>query len=160
MNADEFAGKVVLITGGARGQGRSHALAFAERGADVAICDRCADSDSIGYPLGQETDLAETKRLIEARGRKCVSGKVNTADRVAMDAFVVKVQHELGGIDIAVANAGVSGWAPITDHPQALWDEIVGSNLTGVFTTIAAVAPGMARARIRADRHHLLDARP
>lgn len=144
MSSDEFAGKVVLITGAARGQGRSHALAYAERGADVAICDRASDSAAIAYPLGTEADLAETKRLIEALGRKCYSDKVNTSDRVALDAFVASAEAALGGIDIAVANAGVSGMAPITNHPQAVWDEVIGSNLTGVFNTIAAVAPGMA----------------
>ncbi|GAA4816995.1 mycofactocin-coupled SDR family oxidoreductase [Tomitella cavernea] len=144
MQADEFEGQVVLITGGARGQGRSHALAYAERGADVAICDRCADSEAIGYLLGTQSDLDETKRQVEQRGRRCVAGTVDTGDRAAMDAFVALVQQELGGIDVAIANAGVSDGAAITDHPQALWDEVVGSNLTGVFNTVAAVAPGMA----------------
>lgn len=144
MSTESFAGRVALITGGARGQGRSHALALAERGADIAICDRCADSAAIRYPLGTEAELAETKRMVEALGRRCVSGTVNAADRAAMDAFVARAEEALGGIDIAVANAGVSGTAPITDHPQAVWEEVVGSNLTGVFNTIAAVAPGMA----------------
>ncbi|MDJ0359837.1 mycofactocin-coupled SDR family oxidoreductase [Rhodococcus sp. H29-C3] len=144
LSTDEFAGKVALITGGARGQGRSHALAFAEQGADIAICDRCADSESVGYPLGTEAELAETKRMVEELGRKCFSGRVDTSDRNAMNTFVSQAEKELGGIDIAVANAGVSSAASITDHPQALWDEVIGTNLTGVFNTLAAVAPGMA----------------
>ena len=144
MSTNEFVGKVAFITGAARGQGRSHALAFAEQGADVAICDRCEDSASVGYPLGTSAELAETKRMVEELGRKCVAGKVNTSDRDAVDAFVAQAEKELGGIDIAVANAGISAMASITDHPQALWDEVIGTNLTGVFNTVAAVAPGMA----------------
>lgn len=144
MSAEDFTGKVAMVTGAARGMGRSHALAYAERGADVAICDRCEDSDALKYPLGTEADLAETKRMIEALGRKCFSATVNTSDRAAIDAFVAQAEQELGGINIAVANAGVSGSSPITDHPQKVWDEVIASNLTGVFNTVAAVAPGMA----------------
>ncbi len=53
MNSLEgsFEGKVALITGAARGQGRAHAVAFAERGADIVICDRCENSDVVAYPL-------------------------------------------------------------------------------------------------------------
>ncbi|WP_024795570.1 SDR family NAD(P)-dependent oxidoreductase, partial [Tomitella biformata] len=144
MSADDFAGKVVLITGAARGQGRSHALAYARAGASLVLSDRCSDAAAIGYPLGTEADLAETVRLAEELGAKVFSAAVNTSDREAMDAHVAEGEAALGGIDIAVANAGVSGMAPIIDHPQAVWDEVIGSNLTGVFNTIASVAPGMA----------------
>ncbi|MGZ4524572.1 MAG: SDR family NAD(P)-dependent oxidoreductase, partial [Mycobacteriaceae bacterium] len=85
---DDFQGRVAFVTGGARGQGRSHALAFAERGADVVICDRCEDSPAVAYSLGTEDELAETKRLVEAKGRKCIAAKVNTADRDGMNALV------------------------------------------------------------------------
>ena len=144
MSGEEFAGKVVLVTGAARGMGRSHALAYAKAGADLALCDRCSDSEALAYPLGTAEDLAETVRLVEEQGAKVHSATVNTSDRAAMDSFVAEAEANLGPISVAVANAGVSGMAPITNHPQAVWDEVVGSNLTGVFNTIAAVAPGMA----------------
>lgn len=140
-----FDGMIALVTGAARGQGRSHALAFAERGADLVICDRCGDSEGVAYPLGTEEDLAETVRQIEALGRRVISAKVNTQDRSALDELVARAEKEFGKVDVAVANAGVSAMAPITDHSQAVWDEVVGSNLTGVFNTVAAVAPGMAQ---------------
>lgn len=140
-----FVGKVVLMTGAARGQGRSHAIAFAERGADVVICDSCTDAAGIGYPLGTEKELAETARLIEATGRRVISQKVNTEDRSTLEALVAQAENEFGKVDIAVANAGVSAIAPITDHDQAVWDSVLGANLVGVFNTVAAVAPGMAR---------------
>ncbi|WP_072809740.1 mycofactocin-coupled SDR family oxidoreductase [Rhodococcus zopfii] len=139
----EFEGKVALITGGARGQGRSHAVAFAERGADIVICDRCENSDGVFYPLATDDDLAETVRLIEATGRRVIAEKLDTADRGALDALVARAADEFGRIDIAVANAGVSVAAPVQMMPQNMWDEAISSNLTGVFNTIGAVAPGM-----------------
>ncbi len=140
-----FDGKVALVTGAARGQGRVHALAYAERGADVVICDRCEDQPGVGYPLATEDDLTETVRQIEALGRTVISEKVDTRDRGALESLVARAERELGSVDIAVANAGVSGMSPITGHSQEVWDDVVGSNLHGVFNTLAAVAPGMAR---------------
>ncbi|GAA2390585.1 mycofactocin-coupled SDR family oxidoreductase [Gordonia cholesterolivorans] len=140
---DDFSNRVALVTGAARGQGRAHAIAFAERGADVVVCDRCADSPAIAYPMGTEEDLAETVRLVEATGRRCIAVKADTADRAAMEALVVRAENELGRVDVAVANAGVSGTSPITEASAAVWEEVIGSNLTGVYNTLAAVAPGM-----------------
>ncbi|MGW0019208.1 mycofactocin-coupled SDR family oxidoreductase [Rhodococcus sp. NPDC003382] len=140
---NEFEGKVALVTGAARGQGRSHAVAFAERGADVVICDRCENSDAVFYPLATDDDLAETVRLIEATGRRVIAEKLDTADRGALDKLVARATDEFGRVDIAVANAGVSVAAPVQVMPQNMWDEAISSNLTGVFNTIGAVAPGM-----------------
>lgn len=140
---NEFTNRVALVTGGARGQGRAHAVAFAERGADVVICDRCEDSREVAYPLATRKDLDETVRLVEATGRRCIAVKADTADRSAMEALVSRAEAELGRIDIAVANAGVSVAEPVQTMPGSVWDEVIASNLTGVFTTIAAVAPGM-----------------
>ncbi|MER2208502.1 MAG: mycofactocin-coupled SDR family oxidoreductase, partial [Rhodococcus sp. (in: high G+C Gram-positive bacteria)] len=146
MNSLEgsFEGKVALITGAARGQGRAHAIAFAERGADIVICDRCENSDVVAYPLATEEDLKETVRLVEATGRRCIAVKADTADRQAMDALVARAESEFGRVDIAVANAGVSVPAPITSMTSAQWNEVISSNLTGVFNTVAAVSGGMA----------------
>ncbi|MGB3302848.1 mycofactocin-coupled SDR family oxidoreductase [Gordonia sp. (in: high G+C Gram-positive bacteria)] len=140
---DDFTNRVVLITGGARGQGRSHAIAYAERGADIVICDRCEDTETVPYPMATKEDLAETVRLVEATGRKCLAVQANTADREAMTALVAQAEAEFGKIDIAIANAGVSAGAPMGELPGALWDEVIASNLTGVFNTLSAVLPGM-----------------
>lgn len=139
----EYSGRVALVTGGARGQGRSHAVEYARRGADVVICDRCADSDSVAYPLATMDDFAETVRLVEDAGGGCMSEVLDTSDRTALTALVERATAEFGSVDIAVANAGVSVASPVQDMPTAMWDEVIGSNLTGVFNTIAAVAPGM-----------------
>ncbi|CAM2979598.1 SDR family mycofactocin-dependent oxidoreductase [Williamsia muralis] len=142
---ERFDGQVALITGGARGQGRSHAIAFAERGADIVVCDRCEDSPSVAYPLATEADLDETVRLVKATGRQCIAVKADTADRPAMDALVGRAEAELGRIDIAVANAGVSVAASVQSMTEQQWSEVISSNLTGVFNTVGAVSPGMIK---------------
>jgi SDR family mycofactocin-dependent oxidoreductase len=139
-----FAGKVALITGGARGQGRSHALALAERGADVAICDRCADVDAIPYPMATPTDLEDTMRTVEATGRRCMAGVVDVRDAEALGAFVASVEADLGPVDIAIANAGISAITPISTITSAEWSALIDINLTGTYNLIRSVAPGMA----------------
>ncbi|WP_018178857.1 mycofactocin-coupled SDR family oxidoreductase [Jongsikchunia kroppenstedtii] len=141
---DDFAGRVALITGGARGQGRTHALALAERGADIVICDRCADSPSVPYPLATPEDLAETERLVTERGRRCIAVQANTADHAAMVDLVARANAELGSVDIAIANAGVSVADSVVQMSPEVWNEVIASNLTGVFNTLSAVSPGMA----------------
>ena len=92
----QFAGRVAVITGGARGQGRSHAVELARQGADIALVDRCADLGTVTYPLATPSDLAETVRLVEAEGRRCVSAVADVRDLDAMIAFVDGVVDELG----------------------------------------------------------------
>lgn len=140
---DDFTDRVALVTGGARGQGRAHAVAFAEHGADVVICDRCADSDAVAYPLATEEDLDETARMVEATGRRCLAMRADAADRAAMEDLVAQAEARFGRVDIAVANAGVSAAAPVQNMPETLWNEVIASNLTGVLNTIAAVTPAM-----------------
>lgn len=95
--------------------GRSHALALAEAGADIAICDRCENSDAVGYPLATEDDLAETVAMVEKTGRQCISAKLDVKDRAALEAFVAETEESLGGIDIAITNAGISTIALLPD---------------------------------------------
>src|SRR5258707_14967315 len=66
-------GKVVLITGGARGQGRSHAVTYAREGADIVLSDICAPLPGVVYPAATPADLAETVRLVEKLDRRCLA---------------------------------------------------------------------------------------
>ncbi len=142
-----FEGRVAVITGGARGQGRSHAVEFARLGADVAICDLCHDLGSVGYPLATAEDLAETVRLVEGQGRRCVSTVTDVRDLDATLAFVEQARDLLGSVDILVANAGVSSLGSICTLGAAEWSETIDTNLTGVFNAMRAVAPHMRRQR-------------
>ena len=69
----QFEGKVAFITGAARGQGRSHAVRFAEEGADIIAFDLCAQMDSVAYPMSSPEDLDETVNLVEKTGRRIVA---------------------------------------------------------------------------------------
>lgn len=141
----QFAGRVVVITGGARGQGRSHAVEFARQGADVAVCDLGHDLSSVGYSLGTPDELAETARLVEEQGRRCVSSVADVRDLGAMVAFIDRAAAELGSVDILVANAGVSTMGSICTMDARQWSETVDTNLTGVFNAMRAAAPHMRR---------------
>ena len=68
--AGRVAGKTALITGVARGQGRSHAVALAREGADIFGVDLCAQVDSVAYPLSTTDDLAQTAKLVTGTGRR------------------------------------------------------------------------------------------
>jgi SDR family mycofactocin-dependent oxidoreductase len=142
-----FEGRVAVITGGARGQGRSHAVELARLGADIAVADLCHDLDSVGYALSSEDDLAETVRLVEAQGRRCVSAVADVRDLDATLAFVAEARDALGSVDILVANAGISTLGSICTMDAAQWSETIDTNLTGVFNAMRAVAPHMRRQR-------------
>ena len=142
-----FVGRVALITGAARGQGRSHAKELARLGADVAVTDLCRDLDSVGYPLSRPDDLAETVRLVEEQGRRCLSAVADVRDLEAMVELADGVRSELGSLDILVANAGISTLGSICTMDAAQWSETIDTNLTGVFNAIRACAPHMRRQR-------------
>ena len=143
-----FDGRVALITGGARGQGRSHAIALAKEGADVAVCDIAAQLPDVVYPMGTAEDLEETARLVEKEGQRCLTGVLDVRDLDALEAFVAETATELGTVDLAIANAGISGTGTAIDAMTSeQWNEMIGIDLTGVFHTIRAVVPGMKAGR-------------
>jgi NAD(P)-dependent dehydrogenase (short-subunit alcohol dehydrogenase family) len=102
-----FDGKVVFITGAARGQGRSHAVGFAEEGADVIAIDICAPVPTARYPLATPEDLAETVRLVEARDRRIIARQADVRDGAAVKSALDEGVAALGRLDVICANAGV-----------------------------------------------------
>jgi SDR family mycofactocin-dependent oxidoreductase len=135
------AGKRILITGAARGMGRSHALRLAQEGADLILVDICQSLPQIEYPLATEADLAETARLVRDLGRRCVDRVVDVRDEAQLRSAVDDGVGELGGLDGAVANAGVLTVAPWDRTTADQWRTVVDVNLIGVWNTCAAAIP-------------------
>lgn len=100
-------GKVAVITGAGRGQGRSHAVHLADEGADIIALDICADIDSNEYPLATPADLDETAKLIEKSGQRVVTAAVDVRDRAALKVAFDDAVAQLGGLHVVVANAGI-----------------------------------------------------
>jgi SDR family mycofactocin-dependent oxidoreductase len=138
-------GQVAIITGGARGQGRSHAIHVAREGADVVVCDICHDLDAVRYPMATPDDLEETVRLVEKEGRRCVAVHADVRVWEEVKAVADRAIEEFGKIDILLANAGVMRMNPIQDHTPDQWRDVVETNLTGVYHAMHAVAPHMIR---------------
>src|SRR2546421_9140488 len=104
---NRFQDCTVFVTGAARGMGRAHALAFAREGARLALCDACRQYKTVPYPLAQPEELASLAAEIEQMGRSVLVAQVDVTNLAAMQALVERAQHELGPIDIVVANAGL-----------------------------------------------------
>ncbi|WP_028985040.1 mycofactocin-coupled SDR family oxidoreductase [Sporichthya polymorpha] len=139
-------GKVALITGAARGQGRAHALRLAEEGADIIAVDVCAQLETVPYGLGTPDDLAETAKLVEEHDRRVITRQIDVRDLPGLQQVVADGVAELGGLDIVVANAGIGSFAPLWELTEQQWDEMIGVNLTGVWKTVKAAIPTMIEA--------------
>lgn len=127
----EVEDKVVLITGAAHGIGREAAARLAERGARLALIDRDAEGiERAASEIGAEPFVAD----------------VGEGDSLA--GAIAAVRRRFGGIDVAIANAGVSGRpAPVTQLDDAEFERVVQINLLGVWRTLRAVLPDVIERR-------------
>ena len=139
-------GRVAFITGGARGQGRAHALALAAEGANVVVADAPRPMN-LTYPLGTEDDLRGTAKEIEELGGLCLPIVLDVRDAAAVSAAFEETVSSLGSLDILVANAGVVSTGPLEQVTDEIWRQLVDTNLTGVFHTLRAAIPVMRRQR-------------
>lgn len=139
----KFDNQVVFITGGARGQGRSHALAFAREGADIVVCDSVAPIDTVPYRMPRKGELEETARQVGELGKRCIAVEVDVRDPSGLTSLVERSLDELGRIDVCLANAGVATYGAIAEMEVDKWQTMVDINLTGVFHTLRAVLPAM-----------------
>ncbi|NIH82248.1 mycofactocin-coupled SDR family oxidoreductase [Amycolatopsis viridis] len=140
-------GKVAFVTGGGRGQGRSHALAFARAGAKVAFCDFTGSFDHTAYAINRPGDIAETEKLVKAAGGECLAIEADVRSLPEMERAVGEIVERWGRLDIAVANAGIDSYTPVQAMTAQQWQDTIDVNLTGVFNTIRAVSPRMVEQR-------------
>ncbi|MCV7230552.1 mycofactocin-coupled SDR family oxidoreductase [Mycolicibacterium komossense] len=136
-----LSGRVVFITGAARGQGRAHAVRLANDGADIIAVDIAGPlPPSVPYDSATPEDLAETVRLVEATGRRILATVADTRDLDALTAAVDKGVAEFGRLDVIVANAGITApqaWNHIT--PESFKD-VMDINVTGTWNAVMAGA--------------------
>ena len=140
-------GRVAFVTGGARGQGRAHALALAAHGANIVVADAPHPMSGLTYPLGTEDDLHVTAKQIEAVGSVCLPVAMDVRDPAAVDAAVEETVNRLGSLDIVVANAGIVSTGPLEEVTDEMWQQLMDTNLTGAFHTLRAAIPVMRRQR-------------
>ncbi|MEH6820574.1 MAG: mycofactocin-coupled SDR family oxidoreductase [Dietzia psychralcaliphila] len=138
----ELTGKVVLVTGAARGQGRAHCEAYAAAGCDVIALDLCRDIETVPYPMANPADLQATAEAVRALGRRCVTAEVDVRDLAGMREAVDAGVTELGGLDFVVANAGVSPEPSASwERSEEEWDTTLDINLKGTWVTTTVAIP-------------------
>lgn len=149
-----FEGKTVVISGAARGQGRSHALGFAAEGANVVGFDICASVDSTPIPLASPSDLVATEEQVRKIGAQAL---FLTAD-VRVDSQVASVfqqaRETFGHIDVVLANAGIIGhFAPTWEISDEMYRDVVDIDLLGAWRVLkygvqAMIADGIHGAAV------------
>ncbi|KAA9156342.1 mycofactocin-coupled SDR family oxidoreductase [Amycolatopsis acidicola] len=135
--------KVALVTGAAKGMGRSHCVRLAEEGADIVALDHCTQEEGVQYPMGTPEDLAETAALVEKQGRRVVTVRADIRDLGALEKAVGDAKETLGSLDIVVANAGISTLGAAWELTPQQWQAVLDTNLTGTWNTVKATVPAM-----------------
>ncbi len=138
-----FDGKTALITGAARGQGRSHAIALAREGAGVALLDIA--NGEVGHPparVASAADLDETVRRVEAEGGKALAIACDVRIEEQVASAVTAAVEVFGGLDYVIANAGIlARFQPSWEIPSEDWRGTIETNLTGQWLTLKYTIP-------------------
>jgi (+)-trans-carveol dehydrogenase len=139
-------GKVALVTGAARGQGRSHAVRLAQEGADIVALDICDQIEGTAHSMGTWDDLKETQRLVEDLDRRIIIEKADVRDLDAVERVTARGVGEFGRLDIVAANAGISSYGTTWEITPQAWKDTIDVDLTGVWHTVRAAVPHMIEA--------------
>lgn len=141
MTMGKLDGKVAFISGGARGQGRSHAVRLAQEGADVITFDICSQIKSVPYPMSTPEDLEQTVKEVEAIGKRIVARHADARNIASVREVFEEGVAKLGPVEIVLANAGIGvGGLEASDRD---WHDVVDVNLTGVWNTVRVAIPAM-----------------
>ena len=122
-------GKVAVVTGAARGIGKATALAFADLGATVAVCDLLND------------ELDETVNELRSKGADAYSEVIDVRDGEAVTTFFAAVSEELGSVDVLVNNAGGGFWAPFDQVSEKGESVLIRENFGSVTNCVRASLP-------------------
>lgn len=139
--AGRLEGKVAFITGAARGQGRCHAIRMAEEGADIIAVDICDQVRSVPYPMATAADLDETVKEVKDLNRQIIAVQADVRDYEKLKAALDGGVAQLGRLDIVCANAGITSFGRGADLADATWQDMIDTNLTGVWHTAKAAIP-------------------
>ncbi|MFZ0173331.1 MAG: mycofactocin-coupled SDR family oxidoreductase [Acidimicrobiales bacterium] len=141
MRAAEGGGRVAVVTGAARGIGAEVARGLSRAGWRLLLVDSCADDSAVDYRLAAP---AELEALVEECGPNALGHVADVRDQDGLTAAVARATERFGGLDAAVAVAGViGGGRPAWETGDALWEAMLGVNLAGVWRLARAAVPAM-----------------
>ncbi|MEP3428292.1 MAG: SDR family oxidoreductase [Roseibium sp.] len=132
LDTFNLTGKTALVTGSKRGIGKAMAIALAEAGADI-----------IAVSASLEKSGSEIEKVVMALGRKFHGYQCDFSDRTALKAFIATVKENHPVIDILVNNAGTIKRAPLVEHGDEIWDEVIEVNLSAQFILTREIGAGM-----------------
>ncbi|HEV3097123.1 MAG TPA: mycofactocin-coupled SDR family oxidoreductase [Candidatus Dormibacteraeota bacterium] len=134
-------GKVAVVTGAGRGQGRAHAVRLAADGADIIAVDICAPIETVPYDLSSADDLQETVALVEKLDRHIVASQADVRDRAALGSAIQDGIAQLGRLDIIVGNAGIWSNAPFVDMSDQMYHDMIDVQLHGNYNLCKVTVP-------------------
>ncbi|NHX37474.1 MULTISPECIES: mycofactocin-coupled SDR family oxidoreductase [Halolamina] len=129
----DFTGQVAFVTGAAHGQGESHAIDYAKHGADVVCLDIGENKETIPYDLGTADELEATAEKVREHGSEALTVEADVSKEAEVQAAVEEAIDHFGHVDILANNAGIESIAEATELDEAMWDELVDTNLKGVW---------------------------
>lgn len=129
----DFDGEVAFVTGAARGQGCSHAVTYAENGANVVVADICETPDASKYELSGEEQLADTVARVEERGAEAIGVRMDVSQESDVERAVGRALNEFGHIDILANNAGIAPVSGLMNLDEETWDAALDVNLKGMW---------------------------
>ena len=127
----DFSGRVAIVTGGAKGIGQACALVLAARGASVALLDSDASAGTA------------TASAIEAAGAAALHLRTDVSKASDVDWAIGEAVNRFGGVDLVVNNAGIQRYGTVVDTPEDVWDEVIATNLKGIYLVSRACVPSM-----------------
>ena len=135
-------GKVVFVSGAARGQGRSHAVTLAKAGARIIGFDLCGQIDTVPFDMATPDDLALTQKLVTEAGGEMVAVEADVRDQAAVDAALAQGLEAFGRVDIVLGNAGIiNNYKKTWKLDEDDFRNVIDVNIVGVWHTLKAAVP-------------------